>query len=217
MKYIFTEKQFAALLAVNNTGTLYSFELPCDIDDIELIEAIHTLYQRKWICEKNGHFSLCPALEEMIGTMKAAEQIARIQLSVPWVPQRLIYPGNEREAVILECCRSLIENSVKLQRGCLDSLLLDILENELAAFSFTGLDAAEEESCLADTWQGGTQIFQLERIGTAGQKPESHLSVWSNPFLCWIDFNSGKDDKHFLYSEARFSRLFWEIMGGKES
>ena len=62
MKYIFTEEQFLALLAVGNIERLYSFKMIDDMEDEALIDAVHSLYGRKWLQEREDRLVPCPAL-----------------------------------------------------------------------------------------------------------------------------------------------------------
>ena len=60
MKYIFTEEQFLALLAVGNIERLYSFKMIDDMEDEALIDAVHSLTGGNG--SRRGRIGLYPVL-----------------------------------------------------------------------------------------------------------------------------------------------------------
>ena len=92
IKYIFTENEFITLLALSGLTSAYAFRPEKDMEDGELIKALHSLYRRGMITEKESGFDPAGSAEEIVEAIRRAEYVFLMDLPEAETFRRLIYP-----------------------------------------------------------------------------------------------------------------------------
>lgn len=185
MKYIFTENEFITLLALSGLTFAYAFLPEGDMRDEELVEAIHALYRREMITEKESGF--CPAgpAEEIVDAIRRAEYVFLMDLPEAEAPRRLIYPLKAGRLLVLEKSLPAAENRIKLQLVQAEDFVNELMENDLEEMispkAAAGLTAEEPMEDNSPEEQGPDDfdltVFMLHRKKTSSEEEISSLSL----------------------------------------
>ena len=183
IKYIFTENEFITLLALSGLTSAYAFRPEKDMEDGELIKALHSLYRRGMITEKESGFDPAGSAEEIVEAIRRAEYVFLMDLPEAETFRRLIYPVEESRLLVMEKSLPAAENRIKLQLIQTEDFVDELLENELEEIipkAAAGL-AAEELVEDVPEEQGADDfdltVFMLRRKKTLSEEEISSLSL----------------------------------------
>lgn len=184
IKYIFTENEFITLLALSGLTSAYAFRPEKDMEDGELIEALHSLYRRGMITEKESGFDPVGSAEEIVEAIRRAEYVFLMDLPEAETFRRLIYPVEESRLLVMEKSLPAAENRIKLQLIQTEDFVDELLENELEEIipkAAAGLAAEELVEDDVPEEQGADDfdltVFMLRRKKTLSEEEISSLSL----------------------------------------
>lgn len=185
IKYIFTENEFITLLALSGLTSAYAFRPEKDMEDGELIEALHSLYRRGMITEKESGFDPVGSAEEIVEAIRRAEYVFLMDLPEAETFRRLIYPVEAGRLLVMEKSHPAAEKRIKLQLIQTEDFVDELLENELeemnspkAAAGFAAEELVEDdvpEEQGADDFD--LTVFMLRRKKTLSEEEISSLSL----------------------------------------
>lgn len=184
IKYIFTENEFITLLALSGLTSAYAFRPEKDMEDGELIKALHSLYRRGMITEKESGFDPAGSAEEIVEAIRRAEYVFLMDLPEAETFRRLIYPVEESRLLVMEKSLPAAENRIKLQLIQTEDFVDELLENELEEIipkAAAGLAAEELVEDDVPEEQGADDfdltVFMLRRKKTLSEEEISSLSL----------------------------------------
>ena len=184
IKYIFTENEFITLLALSGLTSAYAFRPEKDMEDGELIKALHSLYRRGMITEKESGFDPAGSAEEIVEAIRRAEYVFLMDLPEAETFRRLIYPVEESRLLVMEKSLPAAENRIKLQLIQTEDFVDELLENELEEIipkAAAGLAAEELVEDDVPEEQGADDfdltVFMLRRKKTLSEEEISSLPL----------------------------------------
>ena len=185
IKYIFTENEFITLLALSGLTSAYAFRPEKDMEDGELIEALHSLYRRGMITEKESGFDPVGSAEEIVEAIRRAEYVFLMDLPEAETFRRLIYPVEAGRLLVMEKSHPAAEKRIKLQLIQTEDFVDELLENELEEMispkAAAGLAAEELVEDDVPEEQGADDfdltVFMLRRKKTLSEEEISSLSL----------------------------------------
>ena len=184
IKYIFTENEFITLLALSGLTSAYAFRPEKDMEDGELIEALHSLYRRGMITEKESGFDPVGSAEEIVEAIRRAEYVFLMDLPEAETFRRLIYPVEAGRLLVMEKSHPAAEKRIKLQLIQTEDFVDELLENELeemispkAAAGFAAEELVEDDVPEEQGADFDLTVFMLRRKKTLSEEEISSLSL----------------------------------------
>lgn len=220
MKYIFSEKQFAALLAIHNTKKIYSLNVTEDMDASCLVEAVEFLYRTGAIENQNEQLKLTDKFRIMVEAIQNSKQVVVISSSEFQV-QQLVYAMNSHEIVVLEDGLSSAENAVKIYQTSAGGYIESIVD-ELSIIipAAPSIEQAHwnhlHSDYLESHGQTGTVVLQIERINVTSGKTTETIKIMADPLVHWIAHYSGDEPCYIVYSKENLMDLLDQILGGEK-
>lgn len=225
MKYIFTETEFITLLALGGLTSAYAFEREEEADDTMLAEALHSLYRRGQITEKDDGFVPSGAVMEIVEAIRDADHVYLLDLPETVKPQRLIYPKAPDGIIVMERSLPPEEKSYKVQIVPALDYIRDILDNELhEMLPPSGLSDMWQEE-LSGLWDADGMandddegfdlpLFILRKKELPSDKDTLSLSMHMTASSYVIVCRNIMGVRKYPYTEKKFMELLSAELGG---
>lgn len=221
MKYIFSEKQLIALLALSDIKSVCLFEQEHTLKESELIPIVAELYMDGRLTEEDGRLMPIADLRKMFGQMEQAGYVTQLSFGTGSFPNVLVYPADKGALILLER-EEAGGDCLKLQRIQAEEYLTDLFENEQLPDDLTE-DRAEAESLERDAavdhpeeWQEADVLLRINRVYGNGGQMDNEIEVIQSPIYKWIRGWGGYEEFFHIFSKEELGDLLLKEMRGME-
>lgn len=222
MKYIFTENQFATLLALSGKKKIFMFPQSQKLQNSDIIHAVTDLYRMERVIWDQGKLILSDDIRDTIDIMEQASYVIKILFVGDGGSHHLIYPDRQGNIVIVEKQITFGHPIIKLWLTDMGYYLGELFKNDMLPEDLTA-DRKEAESlekiAFENTMMEYDQkdiLLAVRRVSAKNTAADHMIDVFCRDIFKWIRVYGESGGYYHLYSQEELGKLLLAEIKGAE-